>query len=92
MIFLQGNLELMAKIRELENEQISSAQNFSQQEKQFENISNKTIFGASTRPKGGSKHLKEQLVMIISIVHQRGATTSTYTWRESGEKQTINCR
>ena len=82
----------MAKIRELENEQISSAQNFSQQEKQFENISNKTIFGASARPKGGSKHLKEQLVMIISIVRQRGATTSTYTWRESGEKQTINCR
>ena len=33
----------MAKIRELENEQISSAQNFSQQEKQFEN-SNKTEY------------------------------------------------
>ena len=44
MIFLQGNLELMAKIRELENEQISSAQNLSQQEKQFENISNKTEY------------------------------------------------
>ena len=78
----------MAKIRELENQQISTIQKFSQQEKQLETISNKTksLEYQLNQEKEENKDLKEQLFMIISVAHQ-GETTIEILKEENRQQQ-----